>query len=84
MSVEDDGLTMPEVGEWSEQKYNLIGAYGDIFTSSMKNRWSNLVYIDLFASSGYAKIRGSNKIVKSSALIVLSLPFPFTKYRFLR
>jgi three-Cys-motif partner protein len=45
----------------------------------MKRKWDNLVYIDLFAGSGYARI-SENKIVKSSALIALSLPNPFTKY----
>ena len=47
--VQDDGLTIFEVGEWAEKKYNLFGAYADIFTSSMHRKWHNLVYIDLFS-----------------------------------
>ena len=78
--VPDDSLAIPEVGEWSEKKYNLFGAYCDIFTTSMQRKWHNLVYIDLFAGSGLAKIRTSKKIVKGSPFIAMSLPVPFTKY----
>jgi len=46
----------------------------------MKRKWPNLVYIDLFSGSGYAKIKGSNQIVYGSPLIALSIPVPFTKY----
>lgn len=82
MEVSDDNLYIPEVRQWSEEKYRLLGAYCDIFTSSMKNKWKQLVYIDLFAGAGYSKIKESGKIVKSSALIALSLPNTFSHYIF--
>lgn len=80
--VEDDGLIIPEVGAWGEKKYKLVGGYCDIFTTGMRYKWDKLVYIDLFSGSGYAKIKDTNKIVKSSALISLSIPNKFDKYIF--
>lgn len=83
ITVKDDGLKLPDpVGEWSEKKYSLMGGYCEIFNAGIKSKFSNRVYIDLFAGSGYAPIKGKNKILKSSALISLSIPTPFTKYIF--
>lgn len=80
--VKDDNLIIPDVGAWGENKYKLVGGYCDIFTRGMKNKWDKLVYIDLFSGAGYAKIKGSDRILKSSALIALSIPNPFDKYIF--
>jgi len=78
--VSDDGLYIPEVGSWGDEKYKLLGGYSEIFTSGMKNQWDSLIYIDLFAGAGYAKIKGSNKIRMTSALIALSVNHKFNKY----
>jgi three-Cys-motif partner protein len=59
-----------------------MGGYAAIFNNGIKNKFINRVYIDLFAGAGYAPIKGRNKIVKSSALISLSLPEPFTHFVF--
>lgn len=80
--VEDDGLFIPKVGSWGDEKYKLLGGYSEIFTSGMKNLWDNLVYIDLFAGAGYAQIKGTNKIRMSSSLIALSVNHKFDKYIF--
>jgi three-Cys-motif partner protein len=82
ITVEDDGLIIPEVGVWGETKYKLVGGYCEIFSTGMKNKWGKLVYIDLFAGAGYAKIKGTNRILKSSALIALSVNHQFDKYIF--
>jgi three-Cys-motif partner protein len=82
MTVEDDGLIIPEVGAWGEKKYKLVGGYCEIFTTGMKNKWGKLVYVDLFAGSGFAKIKGTDRILKSSALIALSVSHSFNKYIF--
>jgi three-Cys-motif partner protein len=83
ISVVDDGLKLPDpIGFWSEKKYSLLGGYCEIFNKGIKNIFSNRVYIDLFAGAGYAPIKGKNKILKSSSLIALSIPTPFTKYIF--
>lgn len=80
--VADDGLRIPEVREWSTRKYRLFGFYCDIFTTSMRPHWKNLLYIDLFAGAGYSRIKETGEILKSSAMIALSLPHKFTKYVF--
>lgn len=80
ISVQDDRLIIPKVGAWGETKYKLVGGYCEIFTTGMKNKWGKLVYIDLFAGAGYARINGTNKILKSSALIALSVSHKFDKY----
>lgn len=82
IDVKDDGLIIDDVGPWALEKYKLLGFYCDIFTGSMHNKWDNLVYIDLFSGSGYAKIRETNKIVRTSPLVSLSLSQRFTKYIF--
>ncbi|MBX2896357.1 MAG: three-Cys-motif partner protein TcmP [Cyclobacteriaceae bacterium] len=82
IQVQDDGLHIPEVREWALEKYSLVGGYGDIFTSGMYKKWNQLAYIDLFAGAGYARIKETGKIYKSSALISLSLPHQYTKYVF--
>lgn len=82
ISVEDDGLVIPEVGAWADIKYKLVGGYCEIFTTGMKNMWDNLVYIDLFAGAGYAKIKDTNKIRMSSSLIAMSVSHKFNKYIF--
>lgn len=78
--VEDDSLYIPEVGPWSDEKYKLVGGYCDIFTTGMKNLWDNLVYVDLFSAAGYARIKNTDKVRMSSALIALSTPNRFNKY----
>jgi three-Cys-motif partner protein len=80
MKVADDGHFIPEVRAWSLEKYKLVGSYCDIFTTGMKWKWDQLIYIDLFAGAGYARIKETKKIYKSSALIAMSVPNPFTKY----
>lgn len=80
--AKDDGLAIPEVGSWAKDKYSLVGRYCDVFTASMKNKWSNLVYIDLFSGSGYSKIKDTKQIIYGSPLISLSIPNKFSKYIF--
>lgn len=80
IDAQDDGLAAPEVGRWALSKYNLVGRYCQIFTTSMRKKWSNLVYVDLFSGSGFSTIKGNNQIVYGSPLIALSLPVAFTKY----
>ena len=49
---QDDGLYIPEVGEWSSDKHYYLGRYMDAFTTSMRDKWQGLHYIDLFAGAG--------------------------------
>jgi three-Cys-motif partner protein len=82
LTVEDDGLFTPIVGDWAEEKYRLLWCYADLFATSMKKRWDARCYIDLFSGSGLAKIRGTNRIVQSSALLALQVTDPFDNYIF--
>jgi three-Cys-motif partner protein len=81
-TLEDDGLTAPEVGEWGEEKYQLVRCYADIFSGSMSGKWASLVYLDLFAGSGRATLKDSRRVVASSALLVLDVSKPFSTYVF--
>lgn len=80
IEVTEDGLYTPIVREWSLEKYKLVGSYCDIFTTGMRFKWNQLVYIDLFSGAGYAKIKENGRIYKNSALVAMSIPNPFTKY----
>ncbi len=78
----DDGLYMPDVGEWAERKYALISYYAEMFSTSMKNKWDTRAYIDLFAGAGRARLRDSSRVVSTSATLALSVPDPFDRYVF--
>lgn len=82
IEVEDDGLIKHNARIWSEKKYKLLGGYCDIFTRAMRNSWEQLVYIDLYSGPGFVKIEESQKILKASPLISLSIPIPFDTYIF--
>lgn len=72
----------PEVGEWGELKYQLVRCYAEIFTRAMSDKWSSVVYVDLFARAGRARLAESRRIVAASPLLVLDLPKPFSTYLF--
>lgn len=76
----DDGLFSPEVGAWAENKYEILQHYNHMFSTGMKNRFQNRIYIDLFSSAGIARIRNSGKFVLTSSLIALNLPDPYDQY----
>jgi len=78
--VSDDGQYTPTVRKWYLEKYKLVGHYCDIFTTGMRKKWDQLVYIDLFAGSGYSRIKETKTTYLNSALIAMSVPFPFNKY----
>jgi three-Cys-motif partner protein len=80
--IADDGLVIPTVGSWSEDKYNLVGLYSTLFSTGMKRKWGKRVYLDLYAGAGYARLRGPNRIVYGSPLIALAVRDPFDKYVF--
>lgn len=80
--IEDDGLVYPPVGEWALEKHKKIGYYASIFSESMQKKWDCRLYIDLFAGAGAAKIKGTQKRINGSPLMVLGLDVPFDKYIF--
>lgn len=82
VSLEHDGLATPEVGEWAEEKYQVVRCYEQIFARSMKNRWQCRVCIDLFAGAGRARLRDSKRIVNASPMLALEIEDPFDKFIF--
>jgi three-Cys-motif partner protein len=82
LRVDDDGLTSPEVGGWAETKYRLLALYDELFATGMKNKWDQRVYIDLYAAAGYSRVQGTNKFLKGSPIIALTVTNPFDKYIF--
>jgi three-Cys-motif partner protein len=82
LRVEDDGLISPEVRGWAETKYRLIALYAELFSTGMKNKWDQRVYIDLYAGAGYSRIEGTRRFLKGSPIIALTVTDPFHKYIF--
>lgn len=82
LRVDDDGLTTPEVGGWAETKYRLLALYDELFSTGMKNKWDERVYLDLYAGAGYSRIQGTSKFLKASPMIALMVAHPFDKYIF--
>lgn len=82
LRVEDDGLICSEVGRWAEEKYRLLRLYDELFSTGMKNKWEQRVYIDLYAASGYARVRGTGTILKGSPILALTVPNQFDSYIF--
>jgi three-Cys-motif partner protein len=80
--AEDDGLVCPEVGAWAEDKYRLIALYDELFSTGMKNRWDQRVYIDLYSGAGINHVQGTNRFLKGSPLIALTVAAPFDRYIF--
>ncbi len=82
LRVEDDGLVTPEVGGWAETKYRLLALYDELFSTGMKYKWDQRVYLDLYAGAGYSRIQGTRKFLKASPMIALTVAHPFDKYIF--
>jgi three-Cys-motif partner protein len=78
----DDGLITEEIGDWGTDKYQLLRLYVQLFSASMRTKWDCRVYIDLFAGSGRARIKGTTRIVAASPLIALDIEPPFDQYIF--
>ena len=79
---EDDGLYLPEVGAWAEEKYELVFNYSNLFATSMKARWERRAYVDLFAGAGLAQVRNSQRILVGTPLLALQVDDAFDRYVF--
>src|ERR1700737_3534834 len=81
-NVEADGLPYNNVGAGTEAKHRLVAYYAALFSASMKDRWRQRVYIELYAGAGYSRIRDTEKVLAGSPIQALSLKVPFDKYIF--
>ena len=82
MDVAEDDLYCPEVGEWTEEKHTVVSLYAKLFSTGMKDKWDERVYIELYAGSGFAKIKHTSRWVAGSPIRALTLMDPFDKYIF--
>jgi len=82
LRVDDDGLFCAPVHHWAEEKYRLLALYDELFSSGMKNKWGQRVYIDLYAGGGISHVQGTSTFLKGSPLIALTVDCPFDKYIF--
>jgi three-Cys-motif partner protein len=82
LRAEEDGLEMPDVGSWAEEKYRHLWNYANVFSTSMKNCWHKRVYIDLFCAAGKARKRNTGSVLYSSPLLALKANTPFDRYIF--
>ena len=78
----DDGLKILDVGSWAETKYKVVSLYTTLFSSGMKAKWGQRVYIDLYAGAGFSRIRDSDKLLAGSPILALTVPDRFDKYIF--
>ena len=74
----DDGLVIPEVGPWSRHKHHFLRRYVYAFTTSMRKKWSELHYVDLFSGAGIERVRGGG-LEWGSVLIAAMTQHPFAK-----
>lgn len=82
LRTEADGLPTSVVGNWAEEKYRLLAIYYEMFSTGMKDKWDQRVYIDLYAGGGIARVDGTSAHLKGSPLIALTVRNPFDKYVF--
>ena len=82
VEVTDDGLFCQEVGSWTEEKHSLVSLYAKLFSTGMKQKWDERVYIELYAGAGCSKIEGTSRWIAGSPIRALALEDPFDKYIF--
>lgn len=82
VAAQADGLKTTSIGRWALDKYRLVSLYSRLFSTGMKNKWLNRVYIDLCAGSGLSQIEGTGQLYYGSPLLALSVPDPFNRYIF--
>jgi three-Cys-motif partner protein len=78
-----DEFHTPEVGSYTEDKYDLVRLYCHLFSSGMKEKWrGKRTFVDLYAGPGKCRVKGSEKVLLGSPLIALSVPEQFDRYVF--
>jgi three-Cys-motif partner protein len=63
-------------------KHRLVSLYATLFSSGMKEKWDNRVYVELYAGAGYSRVRGRSKLIAGSPILALTVKDPFDKYIF--
>jgi hypothetical protein len=71
VDVSADTLFCPEVGKQAEEKHGLVSFYAKLFSTGMKDKWDERVYIELYAGAGYSKIRDTSRTIAGSPIQAL-------------
>lgn len=71
----DDGLSMRPSGDYAKDKLDILERFLDMFTTSMRDRWTAISYVDLEAGPGKNELRDSQEIILGSPLIALKYEF---------
>lgn len=79
---EPDGQHLQKIKPHSLEKLDLHNYYAEIFAEGMRKLWPNLVYVGLYSGAGAAEVEGSEQVVMTSALSVLTQSVPFDRYIF--
>lgn len=78
----DDGLYLPPIKLHSLEKIRRHNYYASLFATGMKESWPQLAYVGLYSGAGRARVEPSGEIVETTAMSVMRLASPFTKYVF--
>jgi three-Cys-motif partner protein len=70
-----DGLPIRESGSWIDTKHKLLTHYAGIFSSGMKRKWNNRIYLELFSGPGRCLIRTTGEEELGSPLKVIGQEF---------
>jgi len=77
-----DGLPARVVRYWAKEKLHYFKRFIDIFTTSMRRKWKERVYVDLFAGPGRCILDPGQEEIDGSPLVALTVKHPFSKYVF--
>ena len=81
-TLASDNLIARCVGQWSQDKVYYISRYADIFSSSMKRKFADREYIDLFAGPGRCVLSDGSREFDGTPLAALQIKVPFSRYHF--
>jgi len=62
-------------------KYELVEHFSQMVSTSMKGKWTR-AYVDLFAAAGWARVKGTSRILRGTAMSALGVDPPFDRYIF--
>ena len=77
-----DGLKTRPSGAWVAERLDYVRRYIDIFETSMRSKWHQRNYIDLFAGPGKNVRKDTGEILLGSPILSLRTRYPFTGYFF--
>lgn len=69
-----DTLPIRCVGEWAEEKIYLLSQYFGIFATGMKNKWSEINYIEICSGPGRCINRNAGIELNGTSLMIMKHP----------